>query len=112
MKKITIYYKGLGYCDTFQADIFVFYNNVLIKKTKTYNGRVILYLEEDKLYEIKAISKNEEISKKIYLSSNNLTLCFSFPRTIINNKITFYLTDSFYKNLKIAKREILLWQKK
>ncbi len=110
MKKINIHFNGLGYQDIFQATIKVYKDNKCIMIGKTYDGSIALELEENNLYYIKAISNNEIIKKNIYLSNKDLFLCFSFERAI-NNKITFYLTDSNYKNLKIMKGEIILCQK-
>ena len=111
MKKINIHFNGLGYQNIFQATIKVYKDKKCIIKQKTYNGNITLELEENNLYHVVAISNNEKIIKNIYLSKKDLCLCFSFPRAIIKNKVTFYLTDSNYKNLKIMKGEILLWPK-
>ena len=111
MKKINLHFKGLGYCNTFQADVYVYKDNICIFKKKTYNGSITIPLEENNLYRIKAISNGEIINKNIYLSCKDLYICFAFQRAIVRNMITFYLTDSNYRNLKIMKGEIILWEK-
>ncbi|MBR2828817.1 MAG: hypothetical protein IKE70_06265 [Bacilli bacterium] len=111
MKIIKINFKGLGYCDTFQAKVKVYHNNKCIKIKETYNGSVTFNLEENQIYQIKAISENERVIKNIYVSEKDLNLCFAFKRALVENKVTFYLTDSNYENLKIMKGEIILWQK-
>ena len=111
MKKLNIYFKGLGYCDIFQAKVRVYRKNQCIKEKETFNGKVSFNLEENQIYHIIAISKNETIEKNIYLSKEDLNLCFAFNRALLENRITFYLTDSNYENLKIMKGEIVLWQK-
>ena len=111
MKKINLHFNGLGYFNIFQATIKVYKDNKCILKKKTYNGNISLELEENSIYCIKAISRNETIIRNIYLSNQDLFICFSFERAISNNRITFYLTDSNYKNLKIMKGEIILCQK-
>lgn len=110
MKKIILKFLGLGYNDVFQAKVKIYNDKKqCIKSGKTYNGKISVFLEENQVYTLVAISKNEVINKRFYIDKNQYTYCFYFPRSIVNNNniITFRLTDFYYKDLPIEKGEMI-----
>jgi hypothetical protein len=111
MKKIRIFFKGLGYNNHYQADVFIYDNTNLVFESKTYNGHVNVCLCPNKVYKIVARSLGETIMYHIYVI-NDKKYVLPFKRSIINhinNSITFRLTDYHYDNLPIERGEIILW---
>ena len=110
---IILNFLGLGYNNINQADVFVYDNsNNLVYNKKTYNNKLNICLEKNKVYRVVAKSLEDTIDTIIYI--NNNYYCFRFKRSIIhinNNPITFLLTDYHYDNLPIERGEIVLWLK-
>ena len=78
-----------------------------VYKGKTYNGSINIYLNNHHYYKIKAIACGEIINSGIYI--NRTIYIFPFKRAqILNNTITFVLTDTYY-NLPIEKGFVILW---
>ena len=107
MKKIGFCLKGLGYEDQYQADIYLKEKDSLHFVGRTYHGKIELCLEEDSVYTIIAITKREMIKRVFYVNPCQNQISFCFPRNR-KRRITFQLTDAFYKNLPIEKGEIIL----
>ena len=107
---ITIYFRGLGYYDVFQAKVLLYDSNgSLLYQGYTYNGEISLCLERDQVYQIKAFSCQEMIQSAFYVDSSCQSYRFYFPRSICKSRlITFLLTDSYYENLPIEKGVIYL----
>jgi len=111
MKYVTICFIGLGYQDKFQANIYLYDEDKLLFQEKTYNGKIKACLEIGKVYQLIAISANEIIKSKFYVSCKQRKYTFYFPRAFYRENgsiITFHLTDFYYKNLPIEKGEIIL----
>lgn len=115
MKNVILQWKGLGYLDVFQATINIYdSNHCFLFSSKTYNGCLEVCLKTDTIYQIVAISQNEVVIQSIYLDKNRDCYQFYFPRSLYQNnsrKITFHVTDFYYKNLPIEKGEMILWPK-
>ena len=115
MKKILIKFLGLGIDDKYQACVRIYdICNNLICENKTYNGKLELCLEENKLYKLQAIFMGMEINKSFYVTNSNNVFSFTFNKLIItclSRTVTFLLTDANYTNLPIEKGKMILWQK-
>lgn len=116
--KTILKFIGTGIEDNYQACVNIYDNNNLLYERRTYNGKVIIDLRENKLYKIVATSINEIINTSIYVTKNNCKYIFKYNRSILQNyyssdlrTITFLLTDANYNNLPIEKGELFLWQK-
>lgn len=109
MNTITINFNGVGYNNYYQPYIIVINNdNEIIYKGYTYNGIIELCLKNNELYKLNAYLNNRYINKVFISDKCNNKMTFSFNNIRI---ITFLLTDSNYKNLKIKKGELILCQK-
>ena len=112
---ITLKFLGLGYNNINQADVFIYdcCNNLVCNK-KTYNNKLNICLDKNKVYKIVAKSLGDTIESVIYTGKNN-NYCFRFSRSIIDivneDSITFLLTDYYYDNLPIERGEMILWQR-
>ena len=112
MKKIELLFPGLGYKDVNQSLIYVYdKNKKMLFKDKTYNGKIIICLEENNLYIIKANNKYEEIISVLYVKNNEKYIIPFKSSYVCNNSITLLLTDYNYANLPIEKGMITIWQK-
>lgn len=112
MKNIYLKFYGLGIKDEMQAYVKILnQNKEIVFEGYTYNSELSLCLNTNCLYKLIAISCNEQINLNFYLDSKLNCYSFYFPRSIVSNIVTFQLTDYFYKDLKIGKGEIILWQK-
>ena len=111
MKNITLEWKGLGYLDKYQANIYIYDKNGFLFTTTTYNGKINICLEPEKVYQIIAISKNGQLRNRIYVDKCRNQYTFYFPWSFYARTLTFHLTDFYYKNLKIEKGEMILWPK-
>ena len=118
MKKITLRFIGVGYDNLYQAIVEIYNSKQkLIYKGKTYNGSIKICLKTNDYYCIKAYFLNEYIDTIIYVNNYKNDYILIFDHSIINinnretNTVTFLLTDSYYKNLKIEKGELIIWQK-
>lgn len=116
--KTILKFIGTGIEDNYQACVNIYDNNNLLYERRTYNGKVIIDLRENKLYKMVATSINEIINTSIYVTKNNCKYIFKYNRSILQNyyssdlrTITFLLTDANYNNLPIEKGELFLWQK-
>ena len=113
MREIIFTFPGLGYKNINQAEIFIYSNNILILKEKTYNGRIITCLNSD-IYQITVKSKYETKRFTFFLSNHNSIYSFPLNSSYACNNgktITFLLTDFNYINLPIEKGLINVWQK-
>ena len=107
MKEITLKFYGLGINHRYQAEVLIYDNKELIYEGKTYNGYLNVCLKNHHYYKIKAIACGDIINSGIYVNKTIYT--FSFKRAqILNNTITFILTDTYY-NLPIEKGFVILW---
>ena len=113
MACVTFIFNGTGIGDYLQAKVEVYdlLNNKVYEGI-TKNGRLKLKIRNRKFYSIRATLLKETIKQTIYVNNCNKFI-FTFRRATINinRTTTFILTDSNYRNLPIAKGEILLWQK-
>lgn len=114
MKEIKLKFYGLGIGNNYQADIKIYdnYGN-LVYDGQTYNGCLIICLEECKRYKLIANSCGDIINVCFYVYNNDI-YNFFFNRSYINrnsNSITLILTDYYYKNLPIEEGELILWQR-
>ena len=110
MKKIKLRWNGLGYCDKYQAEVFLYTEkNKLVFYGKTKKGECNISLQPERIYKIFAISKGECFQKVLYIDSCHKVYTFSFPRAIQKKSQmnTFHLTDFYYSNLPIEKGEII-----
>lgn len=116
IKKVVLQFIGTGIKNEFQAYVKIYdtCGNLLYQKN-TYNGELIVNLEENKAYNLVAISYDEKIEVFFYITKNKRKYTFVFARSIYERSairtITFLLTDANYNNLPIEKGEIILWQK-
>ena len=118
MKKIKINFIGTGYYNLYQAKVNIYNeNNDLVYQGKTYNGVIYVNLEPNKIYRLESLLLTEYINITFYTKMHIKEYTFIFENAIITqnsqktNTVTFLLTDLNYKNLKIEKGEIVLWQK-
>ena len=111
IKKIKLIFSGVGINNLYQANVKIYdENNKLIFNGQTYNGKLEIYLKENKLYKVESEFINEKIFKCIYVF-NTYTYVFYFKNSVLENRtITLLLTDYYY-NLPVEKGEIILWQK-
>ena len=113
IKNIILKFIGVGLKDSYQAYVKVYdQDNNIIYSGYTYDGEISLLVTINNIYRVEAFFYKEVINTSIYICNLN-TYCFIFNHAKYkkNNTITFLLTDYYYKNLKIEKGEILLWQK-
>lgn len=110
MNIIKIKFRGLGYGDIFQAQVFLYDKKNLIAVEQTKNGFFQISLEPEKVYHMIAISPNEILKRVFYVDKKRKIYCFSFRRALFYSKsiVTFHLTDFYYRNLPIKKGEIIL----
>ena len=114
MKNVYLKFIGLGINDMYQADIII-YDNLgnVVKRCNTYNASVLVCLNKNSIYKIKASSKFDELESTFYINDND-TYYFIFNSAYLNNNqrlITFYLKDYYY-NLPIERGNLFLWQNK
>ena len=86
--------------------------NNLIYEGYSYDGEIKLLLEYGKVYRLESFFLNEIVNNFLLITNENIYI-FVLNNIIYNpkNTVTFYLTDFYYKGLKIEKGELLLWQK-
>ena len=115
MKKIILNFIGTGINNEYQACINIYDTcGNLIYQGKTYNGKLIIYLEEENIYKLVATSCCEQIKTYFYVDGYQKKYTFIFGRSIFTPQIktiTFLLRDANYNNLPIEKGEMFLWQK-
>jgi len=110
MKKITLFFHGLGYEDFFQAYVKIYdQNNNIIFNGVTCSGKIKVSLELNKVYRIFAHSCGKIINTVFYVKGDYCCYNFCFNRVMSNKKntVTLLLTDYYY-NLPIEKGEIIL----
>ncbi len=112
MNNVLLEWKGLGYLSIFQAQVYLYDDdNNLLYVSETYDGKLKVCLESNRVYKIIAISSSEIFKKNVYIDTCRNKYTFYFSRSIYPRIITFQLTDFYYKNLPIEKGEIIIWPK-
>ena len=113
MTKVILTFYGLGKCSSYQATINIFNSsNKLIFSSITRDGKVCFWLPINQAYTVLAVFQNQVIRSSFYVDCMYNKFLFFFPNSIVNlNRVTFYLDDFYYNNLKIEKGEIILWPK-
>ncbi len=115
MRNITLKFIGANYFN--EACILIYNNNSLVYEGTTCNGKLVVCLKSNEIYQIKAKTKYGIINTSFYLNSALNTYSFTFPYTYIcqcnKSKVlaTFKLTDAYYDALPIREGEIYLWQR-
>ena len=112
MKEINIKFYGLGFGNINQAYVTIYDNNKKIFEGKTYNNKINVCLEKNKIYKINAKTDKETLKDYFYVGKEN-KYYFTFQNIIYTNNrsITFILQDYFY-NLPIERGELIVWQNK
>ena len=114
MKRINLYFLGLGYYCINQANVCIYdKSGRLVRNLKSYNGKVSTCLCEG-CYYLVAKSKCETINKVLDVNclNDNYTFIFRSAYMDINPRLaTFILTDRNYDNLPIEKGNLILWQR-
>ena len=111
IKKVILKFIGTGIKDKYQACVNIYDTcGNKIHENKTYNGKLVLNLEENTVYKLVAKSYNEEIRTAFYVTEKRKKYIFFFNRSIVRRTITFLLTDANYYNLPIEKGDMFLWQ--
>ena len=113
IEKVILTFYGLGKCSNYQAHVNIFNScGDLIFSSMTKDGKIFLSLPFNKAYTVLAIFQNQIIVSSFYVDCIYNKFVFFFQSSIIHlNKVTFYLSDFYYNNLKIEKGEILIWPK-
>ena len=112
MKFVKLKFMGTGYKDKYQAYVKVLDNQDIIYEGYTNNGYVELCLKKRKCYKVIAYLCNKYLKSSFLVTKSHEVYIFSFYDNFpILRKITFLLTDYYYKNLPIQKGELYLWQK-
>ena len=112
MKDINLIFIGAGYNNFYQAQVKIYDNDQLICCKNSYNGRINLCLESNKVYKTHIKTINNYIITSFYVNDFNNNYYFNINCNYIKNRIiTFLLTDYNYDNLKIGKGELIVWQK-
>ena len=112
IKNVILRFIGVGINDTYQAYVIIHdKDNKMVYSGYTYNSEIELLVNENNIYKVEAFFCGEIIKTSFYINNSNIYV-FKFKHAIYkrNNTVTFLLTDFYYKNLKIKKGEILLWQ--
>ena len=103
MQDIILRFNSTGYKNCHQVSIRIFDNHkTLVFQGKTYNGKIKINLEKEKVYTLEAILDSKRLVIPFYVT--NYSYCFSFSNDDI---ITFLLTDYHYDNLPIMKGVLL-----
>ena len=115
MKRIVLNFIGTGVHNKCQACVNIYDTcGNLLCSNKTYNGKLTLYLKEDRVYRLIATSCNDVIDLNLYIDKYKSMYTFIFSRAIFTNSlrtITFLLTDANYNDLPIEEGKMILWQK-
>ncbi len=101
---ITLKFINIICCSTI-IKIFDENDNLLYEK-ETNNGMIKVYLKRNKGYKLIVRNGNQILMTSFYVDCIN-KFVFSL-NSIVNNSVTFLLTDYYYDNLPIMKGEILL----
>ena len=101
MQKVLLVFIGTGYLNYYQVNIEIYSScNELVFRGRTFNGKIELFLEEKKGYCLRATLGNVVMCIPFYV--NRSSYVFSFSK-MLNEPITFLLTDYHYDNLPIMK---------
>lgn len=116
MKKVILKFVGTGFKNNLQAKVFIYDKNKnIVFEGKTYNGYLILCLNNNSVYKLVALSYGQIIRNVFYVNNNYEKYVFYFKRSLRSEAstrtITFLLKDANYNNLPVEKGEIILWQK-
>ena len=113
-KKVILKFIGTGINNNYQACVKIYdrYKNI-IYQGKSYNGKLVLYLENNSAYSIIATSYGRLIRNAFYVGGCDDVYVFSFAsnKEINLKTVTFLLRDANYDDLHIKKGEMFLWQK-
>ena len=116
MKQVTIRFLGVGYNDLCQALVTIYdINDNVIWKGFTYNSKLKICLKINCYYRVCAILNNNVINQVFRVDRRNVYV-FIFNSIVVNenviqNPITFLLTDANYLDLPIQKGRVIIWQK-
>ena len=102
---------GVGYNNYYQPYIEIYdKDNKLLFNDYSYNGIIKVCLNKNKVYKIIIKLNNKVLKTSLFIDKCRKKYILNFNSFFIR-KVTFQLEDSNYKNLKIMKGEIILWQK-
>ena len=109
MKDVTLIIIGTGYKGINEANVSIYFDNKIIWKGKTYNGKVSCKLKKGCFYKVSATTKYGSLNRFFYVNNDN-TYIFTFyycTQNIspISRLITFKLTDYYY-NLEISRGKL------
>ena len=105
--KITFKILGTGFNNYYQADIKIYDDNNLIYDGRTYNGKIMVYLNKNKVYSIYIRLFNTCLITSLYVLNQDLII-INLNQEVNNNLVTFLLTDYHYDNLPIMKGVMLI----
>ena len=118
MKKISLNFIGTGFNSLNEAYVEIYTSSkTLVYKGITNNGKIILCLNINNVYRIKARFLDNYLDTVLYVNNYKSDYYLIFSNFLANkqdnnqNKVTFLLTDSYYNNLIIEKGELILWKK-
>lgn len=108
IQKVTLKFIGTGMKNEYQACVNIYdaYNDLYHKKT--YNGKLVLCLKENKAYKLVANSCIGRIVVSFYVDKYHNSYTFILGQN--QNMRTITLTDANYNNLPIE-RGMIIWQK-
>lgn len=119
IKKVILKFIGTGINNEYQAFVNIYdICGKMLYHEKTNYGKLVLFLEVNRVYHLVAISYGDVIQKSFYVMENKDEYTFWFSRSIYKHNnppglktITFLLNDANYDDLPIEEGEMFLWPK-